>query len=619
MQQAIIIQKFKEYLEAKGDLAPEDITYGLCAGLVAYFLYYNALGKQDKFIEKLIKASAFNTKDFKTKVSTFGATEPKIDLEIHEFLDNILGLHNIAKVVPEATQTDMHVSINTLINEDLPKVAEPEFQLSFLFNQESLEDTLTSIVHDKKMIRISNGLHVVGLMRIGTTYMYYDPEASYGPKEITSIKALAEAIFKSISNIIEQRDKTKLSQRDYLPVNFSIYDLEQNTTGVYFDPLGFYKTSLQKPEIKKALNNRYFLLLLSKFNEYALMDLLFTQNYKLQPWTISETPELIDAVEHNNQAKVAYLLQHNLPVDKNASLPGYSALSHAIINNNSQIVYALLQYGANPNLSINNTASYSTLAIQHKAWQSLVLLLASGMNFGAKDLEALKANCNLNTVDTLAKHALALHAKLLEITQPIDLDTAIGSELCKLAQHVKLQLQLGLQHQPLADIVVTSSTSTSSPSTSFILDFLLKTYREESFTKRISAIDHQQLYDALSVLQPGLEKISMAQKHVISQYLQNFLDRVELSAQTTQAIPQKDALEIQILLEYTSQLMYDQEVEEDQVTETLKSNSDQLYKHKGKTIQHQFKSVFANASTIYAAKPSIAEADLMQSLRLTQE
>lgn len=601
LQQGKLIKKFKEYIAAKGDVVPDDLDIGLCAGLVANELYYAAIDKEDVFLEKMQKAISWQSNDFTS-------TNPKINVEMEEFLHNILGLHDIAKVLPDISSTDMRTSINTLLDASLPKIAKPEFSLSFLFNKEELEKILGKIVFDKKMIRISNGFHVLGLMRKNGIYKFYDPEAEQGIQNFKDPDDLAREIIQDLGAHIDKQ-KSSMNMRDYMAINFTIYDLEGNAPAEYFDAVNYCEQQMRKLEVKRFINDRYLFFVLSKFNEFKIMDLLFSKDYKFQAWTISDTPELIDAVKYNNEQKVAYLLDHDVPIDKKTDSFLLSALGKAIENNNLKIIYALLKHGANPNLAAKHGVTYLDLALSNNALQAIILLLASGMELKQSDFLKLQQKVGPETLDIISRHALALHAKLLGLSNNINIDLASGSDLSKLARQAKLQTQLQLQDAPLDGIKITYKNETVQ-TTNELVQIILNIYNAEVFSERLNAIDHDQLYQALLFFYPNLQNISLDQVGILAQKMQ----QVEATISARHAATNQDLLEIQILIDYASKLKFELSDQEEQ---SLNTTAEKLYAHKPKTIQTQFKSVFSNPSLLDTPAPDIADAELKHALRLT--
>jgi len=425
-QQKQLLNKLEHYLNARSKKNPAYITTnghklpyeshtGLCAGLVAYWLYCKRLNKDSEFIANLEYILNWDSKSF---IKSTAKDDPLIE----DFLNAIELLNFHSKIMPDVTQRDLRASFALLTDKKENQIAEPEFKITFAFNKIMLEQLFLNVVRNNKMIRLGNGEHAVGLMRNGDTYSYYNPENKHGPQTFTATAEIVTAVFRDFKQFSHSHD--------YLALNLIAYDLEltRNEDSKYPSAIQYCVDLLQNPENKKPVfNNKDILELALICKDYKIIELLI-----------------------NNDC-VTFKDVHNR-----------SALSMAIMYESPVIVYALLMSGA-------DLSSASIPALGSNLWQLtllnentevmkmiMIMLLAFGLELTHDDI--INAQHKFpQSFKKIAEHAVALNLKLLNLPDSLNLDRATGEEIIAFLRNAKLRVQCGIK---LKDVTIQNQGKT---------------------------------------------------------------------------------------------------------------------------------------------------------------
>lgn len=537
--QAEIIVKLKTYLAAKGDVIDDRMDAGLCAGLVAYWLYAKANGEEGSFLHKLQYISDWNAE----KLRQSGRT---IDMTIEQFLNVVLSLHNTNSTVPGTRQIDLDVGLNLLLNQYQDKVSTAEFSISFLFNKQQIIDLIVAVVRPNKMIRISNGLHVIGLMLSDAVYTLYDPESTVGAKEFKSPEQLANEIFVGLSKFCKSKN--------YLAMNLMVFDLETNKPAAYsIDPDEYYRMQLLNPAIKKeAMQHKYLFYLLAKFNDFDAMDLLFANGYVFNESIHYQASELSEAISYYDEKKIAYLLSHDIAIDPktNGILTPAAA---AITTHNNKMLFELLLRGANPNKRSMKNKALLEIALMDNNYEAIVLLLVSGMELSAEGLDLIHKKFTTDITERLFEYAIEMQHNLLKLPAIVNLDSESGSVMYKLLQHLKLvsQLECSLDR-------IKAQYHKRDISGQEVINVLLDIYNNESISDKLHAVDKSKMYKLLMYFFPNLPEHNSKQLLAKMQDMQRRLvDIVDKFTEVPFEKHSKDELlEIQTILENIHQLRF---------------------------------------------------------------
>lgn len=409
-----LLEKLQQYVKAKkpeGSL-PFDSIDGLCSGLVAFWLYSIRACEEYEFIGDLEYALNWDENAFKTN----GKTD---DYRLERFINNVAFLQHDIKLreAKNIKQDNLAASMEFLTGKGYDKVKPCEFKINFVFNHDSLVQLIKDAVFENKMIRLDNSLHTIGLIYSGGKYRLYNPNSKIGPKSFDNPQELAKGIFAALGEWCKSRD--------YLALSLAAFDFEYKADDKipvrYPIPLQYCRNLIKTPKYKHAvLQHNNIFHVGARFDDYAMLDLLYDNGYKYIPWALGKTSELEEAILCNNDTKFNYLLQHNFPVNYKCN-GGITPLATAIKKGNNNMLYALLVAGANPNIAANDKYSLLDVARVFDNSAAIIMLLAAGTELKTDDLRKLAKKYTTDQLRAIIAHALLLHAKFTVLAQNMSL------------------------------------------------------------------------------------------------------------------------------------------------------------------------------------------------------
>jgi hypothetical protein len=382
---------------------PFESIEGLCSGLVAYWLYCNRIGAEQKYIKLLNAVLAWDA-------DAFEQSRLMQDPILEEFLNIIAFLQFDPRLRPGVGHGNIGAGLALLLDKDdlRPQVAEPEFKINFVFSETVLAGLLRKIMHENKMLRVDNIFHAVGCILQDKKYHYIDPLAKTGPITFTSIKQLAAAIFKSFTPFS--------GSKKGLALNITIADLMNVPTPDYPSVADLYATWFHDRSVKKTvLANPYILRLGLRFDDMVLLNLLFARGYVYIPWIHNRTPELNELVIAEDEVKLRYAIVHGVPVNYRVQeLNGSTPLGMAIMHDKPYMMYLLLLAGADPKIDQVQGMSAIKLAISFHMTAAIILLLARDAKLKKDENDLLHALYTVSEVRLMQQHAKDLHERLFK-------------------------------------------------------------------------------------------------------------------------------------------------------------------------------------------------------------
>lgn len=422
--QDLLISKIKQYLVAKkadDTKLPFANHEGICAGINSYWLYLKRIGEEGKFIHQMEYILNWDADLFK-------ASKRPTDRIFEKFMNNVLFLNhdNELRSKQGIQRHDLAESFNYLLGKNEEQVEDAEYSLTFVFNKDKLELLINDCVHPNKMVRFGNGFHTVGMIYSGGVYYFLNPSSKEGPRAINTASELAKALFGALGPFCKSKT--------YLALNMSIFDLKGETPGIYKPAQEYYREQLQDSKYRQAVFAHPNLLRLGLRYDDKMLDQLRAQGYKYTPAKIYTITELGNVVLDEDEDKLKHLLTLGMPLDFK-STHGETALGTAIRSKRGNMLYLLLQQGADPNVQpVSKSSALESALIWHNA-EALIILLAVGAEFNDKFLKKLAMKYNSADIAAIKAHALELNAKLLHLEE----DHSFAS----FVQHSHLQLKLG--------------------------------------------------------------------------------------------------------------------------------------------------------------------------------
>lgn len=427
VQQAQLLDKLQLYIEYKKSKyddpvakanckLPFESLAGLCSGLVAYWLYCKRTGMGGKFLHKLQYIANW---DATTMVST------KIeDQQIEDFL-NIVGYLQFDYRLREGiNQATFDQTINNILSQNHEQVEPAEYMVTHVFDHAALQDILSKIAQNNKMVRVSNGLHVIGICKQDDGYYFYDPDAEAGPTIVNNPAEISTKILESLGDALRM----------------DVYDLHGAPKGNYQD------VKVDASNTQQLLSNDNIFHLAARYSDFALLDKLFACGYKYIPWTKTATTELNESIILNNQPMFAYLLQHNIPLEYRLE-NGLSPLATAVVYKRLDMLYTLLTAGADPNAKAHDFLTLWQIACIQQNVEAIITLIACGANVSPTDLQTIKTKFGTTVCAQIIKRAAELNAKLLALPDKFVLDNADFKQVIAYLIHQKLKMNLGLSLQ----------------------------------------------------------------------------------------------------------------------------------------------------------------------------
>lgn len=419
-----ILKKMRRYVELKKNklrkiddpsecVLPNEVSNGLCAGLVACWLYSEKINKNLIFInESTSDLENFLEWDADKFVNSQDLTDPNME----QFINAVRFLHSDTHLRTGVMQENIDTSFNFLTADTAPKLAPAELVTVFVFNHAKLAKFIQDIVFEHKMIRLGNGFHTVGLYKKNDKYYFYDPLRL--PIELDSASQVATAIFTSLSPTCKSTTHIALSS--------VVFDLVSSVPAVYPDITEYYTKLLQDETYKHAvLNHNNIFHLAARCADYKTMNLLFDNGYEYIPWREIKNTEIIDAINADNPELLAYLLAKGFVPDYNAQ-GALTPMGLAIVKNSLHLVCLLVAAGADPNGKVLNDYSVLSCAIQtqpkdnDKITQAniIAVLLGSGAKLSSNNKKELYGNFTKSEVARIFANA----AKIEQQVHAADVD-----------------------------------------------------------------------------------------------------------------------------------------------------------------------------------------------------
>lgn len=442
LPQAVLIDKMKSYfLERSKKPQKENVTQderlpyatasGICSGLVTYRLYCKRIGREDLFAERIKYLLNWDAKAFET-------SEQLEDHILEELISNIIFLQYEDPLrEPGVTQSQLGISINTILHDKLPKVAvEPEFKIIFVFNRKTLALLLQQIVRTNKMIRIDNGFHTVGVMKDTAAIELYDPRLHIST--FNNIAGIVDNLFSQLSAFCKSTE--------YIALNIRIFDLQTQPKLEYPNIAQYRDSLMQDTEYRDGVihhPNIYNLAL--RNNDYSLADYLFANGYVYIPWQYNAGTELTEAVKLDDMEKFDYIIAHGYPLDT----MGQFGIGAAIVFHKHLMLYKLLSLQVDPNAEPTPGWPALKMCELHNNRAAIIMLLAFGADIPNRYLSNLKDRLGKFIYNTIINQVVALNAIILRLPKMFILDNAKLSNAISFLRNAKLRLLLGY---PLKDI-----------------------------------------------------------------------------------------------------------------------------------------------------------------------
>jgi hypothetical protein len=401
--------------KAQGDTQDSSLSAvyksGICAGLVAYWLYRKRIGEDSMFMHQLEYALRWDA-------GKFEKSNDLADIALEQLLSVISFLH-YNDDIRNIGQHDIERRVNLVLGEYDDQV-KTEFSLSFVFNKIELNNLIKLTVQPNKMMRFGNAYHNIGMIYIDDKYFVYDPSTKSGPVAYSQAKDAANAVFKGLAKYCKSRY--------FIALNISTFDLVGTQIGIYPETIAYCTNLLKNPDYRKhVLQHHNILRVGMRYKDEAMLELLFAAGYKYVRSDKLISTELIESVEEESEQDLNYLLQHGVPIDYRTK-HGQTALGWAIARNKTAMLLQLLKKGANPNEPIAAEVSALQWALAKNNCEALILLLASGAIFTDKLSEELKLRYNPNEIEAILSHAKQLNARCFDVSRSINLNRVSETE-----------------------------------------------------------------------------------------------------------------------------------------------------------------------------------------------
>ena len=200
-----------------------------------------------------------------------------------------------------------------------------------------------------------------------------DPNATDNQGRSALAYALTSQKMEAVHTLLENGSSPNGDLEGTHPV---IYAVQQNDEGL----LSKLLEHGGNPNVLTTDDNTSALQLAAGRKRYHLMEQL------LKHKAVPDANLLITASHEGDEKQVAMLLEHGADVTRSDD-QGFTALSHASIQQHVPIVRRLLEKGANPNVSIPDANPLHINAIRNRNYEIQELLLEHGAHVEARDVE----------------------------------------------------------------------------------------------------------------------------------------------------------------------------------------------------------------------------------------
>jgi ankyrin repeat protein len=400
--QSHLIAKFNEYvnLPGKDKTLPFTSSAGLCSGLNAYWLYSIRNDEEAEFKRNLEYILNWD-KD------RFLADGTKDDDVFELVLNTIAFLQFQFHLIHGLRQESYKESFEMLRHKSGADVSLPEFTMTMVFDHQGLRNLLSIIAHPKKMLRFVNSLHNVSLINLNDSYHFYNPDSESGPTATKSIDEIVTAIFEGLGFYC--------GSKRFIALNINVYDLANSSIGEYPNVKEYRKTLLANPDYKQAvIKHDNILHTTASSRDFDMLNALFGLGYKYIPWDKHGTPELNESIALNDRKMFRYLIKHGIPLDYRAP-NGITPIAAAISSKNNNMLYMLLQQGADINATPHRSMSLIQIACVKNNPEAIILALANGYNLSKKEQDMIDKKFGANTLKVILNKSTAMQNEIVKI------------------------------------------------------------------------------------------------------------------------------------------------------------------------------------------------------------
>ncbi len=427
-----IIQKVLSYLELRGqNLYKDAIQRGLCCGLTLLYCYYQFLGKENEFYDRIKKMLSLDIKQSEqlTKKSYKGLSENERELE--HFCNDVLFLHGFHGV-HNLVQHSHVATLSFVTNQNPIKNLSSQLQFASCFSYDSitksyssLRRTLTQILqtdtNKSKFLRLDTGKHPFGIFYQNNKCYLYDsndpfqrPSFEFDTKDPSiAIGKLADKISELFLKRYNSQKKTVALTIEVL-ANEGLIELQEKKETLFLeiDPgknttnyCSSSSTFEGQTPLHIAICNRFL----------NLVKVLIEKGADVNAVNINGRTPLMFAAQQGHLDLVKHLYEQGANIHKVLNIRA-TALYIAAENGNLDTVKYLRQQGANIHKSLNNGATPLLIAAQQGHLDIVEYLLKHGAidtaaNDGQTALSIAKKNGHQKCVEELEKHVASVSKK----------------------------------------------------------------------------------------------------------------------------------------------------------------------------------------------------------------
>ena len=264
---------------------------------------------------------------------------------------------------------ELHKAMEVIEDEKL----EPEYLITSLVTKESLKKLLNSdnFIQNHRLIQISSEFHSIALFKDGDQYCCFDPANETGEIQVASLDEIAEFIFKSNSNAVEN------------PFAGTDSPEKIGVLGLGFSMYAFSTTAEEYPKEKYPVTSELL-------NEIAGSDFFVNEFSPLvgkspgAHWSGILASALTLAARHGCVEALKYFLDFELFQRKGFEPDrldryGYTAIFYAAERGDVSTVRMLLEYGSNANRVASNGLSPIMLAAMHGHKEVVDIFIKAGV------------------------------------------------------------------------------------------------------------------------------------------------------------------------------------------------------------------------------------------------